>query len=182
MHRKRPTSATKKKAATKLKRAVKRGDVAPEPKQPVNRKHRGPPVSDAVQSSRKLQSAFVTLPSQFLEQTKVLASTLTLTRPIPNQSRLLPAIDLDVEAALTCPRRPKWRFDMTKIEVEHNEEGLFRKWLAQTDEAVETWSQPVDKEFRKWLAQTDQAIETGSQPVDKEGYASPILWILPYIA
>ncbi|KAJ6604808.1 hypothetical protein DFH09DRAFT_1123865 [Mycena vulgaris] len=139
--RKRPTSSTKKKAATKLKRAVKRGDVPAEPKQPVNRKHRGPPVSDAVQSSRKLQSAFVTLPALFLEQTKVLAARLSLTRPIPNQVRRFPSIDVDVESTLTCPRRPKWRFDMSKIEVERNEEGLFAKWLSQTDQSIEKWQE-----------------------------------------
>ncbi|KAJ7706018.1 hypothetical protein B0H17DRAFT_919616 [Mycena rosella] len=146
--RKRPTSSTKKKAATQLKRAIKRGDVPAEPKKPVNRKHRGPPVSDAVQASRKLQSAFVTLPALFLEQTKVLAASLALTRPIPNHIRRFPSIELDVESTLTCPRRPKWRFDMTKIEVEHNEEGLFKKWLAQTDESVQKWQDEKGTRFR----------------------------------
>ncbi|KAJ7619184.1 hypothetical protein DFH06DRAFT_1273903 [Mycena polygramma] len=136
--RRKPASSTKKKAAVKLKRAVKRGDLPPEPKQPAKNRHRGPPVSEA------LQSAFVTLPAHFLEKTKILAASLPLTRPIPNQTRLFPSIDSDMDSALTCPRRPKWRFDMTKIEVEHNEEGLFRKWLEQTDEAVEKWQTPPD--------------------------------------
>ncbi|KAJ7103475.1 hypothetical protein B0H15DRAFT_936078 [Mycena belliarum] len=135
--RKRPTSTTKKKAATKLKRAVKRGDVAPEAKQPVKHKHRGPPVSETVQASRQLQSKFVTLPAHFLEETRDLAAALTLTRPIPNEVRCFTSIDQ--EATLTCPRRPKWRFDMSKLEVERNEEGLFSKWLSSTDQAVEEW-------------------------------------------
>ncbi|KAJ7446495.1 hypothetical protein B0H11DRAFT_2084984 [Mycena galericulata] len=139
MPRRKPTSTTAKKATTKLKRAVKRGDLPPEPKKPVNRRHRGPPVSDAVQASRKLQSAFVTLPAIFLEQTKVLAAKLPLTRPIPVQTRVFPPIDPDVDSTLTCPRRPKWKFEMTKLEVERNEEGVFRKWIAQTDQAVAKW-------------------------------------------
>lgn len=114
-------------------------DLPPEPKKPVNRKHRGPPVSEAVQASRKLQSAFVKLPENFLDQTRVLAATLPLTRPIPRQTRLFPSKSFDAESILTCPQRPKWRFDMSKIEVEKNEEGLFRKWLDQTDDAVEKW-------------------------------------------
>ncbi|KAJ6621206.1 hypothetical protein B0H10DRAFT_2019215 [Mycena sp. CBHHK59/15] len=142
--RRKPTSTNKKKAATKLKRAVKRGDVPPPPKQSANpKKFRGPPVSDAVQSSRKLQSAFITLPPLFLEQTRVLAATLPLSRPIPNHSSVIAYNDFDVDSTLTCPRRPKWKFDMSKIEVEHNEEGLFRKWLAQTDELVEKWQKPA---------------------------------------
>ena len=45
---------------------------------------------------------------------------------------------------LTCPKRPKWRYDMSKKEVEANEEGLFKKWLAQTDAALAAWSHPTD--------------------------------------
>ncbi|KAJ7727816.1 hypothetical protein DFH07DRAFT_757553 [Mycena maculata] len=145
MPRKKPTNTTQKKASIKLKRAVKRGDVAPEPKKRVNRKHRGPPVPDAVQSSRKLQSAFVKLPVSFLEQTKVLAATLPLTRPIPIKYRLFPFIDSDLDSTLTCPRRPKWKFEMTKIEVERNEEGVFRKWISQTDQAISKWQSVADE-------------------------------------
>ncbi|KAJ7161420.1 hypothetical protein C8R43DRAFT_1176109, partial [Mycena crocata] len=145
----------KKKAALKLKRAVKRGDLPPEPKKPVNRKHRGPPVSEAVQASRKLQSAFVKLPENFLDQTRVLAATLPLTRPIPRQTRLFPSKSFDAESILTCPQRPKWRFDMSKIEVEKNEEGLFRKWLDQTDDAVEKWQRLQDDLVRDEVPQND---------------------------
>ncbi|KAJ7170038.1 hypothetical protein C8R46DRAFT_1349951 [Mycena filopes] len=150
--RRKPTSTTKKKAATKLKRAVKRGDLAPEPKKPA-KTSRGPPVSDAVQASRKLQSAFVTLPERFLEKTRLLASTLPLPRPLPVETRLFPTANFDVDLTLTCPRRPKWRFDMSKLEVERNEEGVFRKWLEQTDQAVEQWQNPL---------KTDQGDEVPS--------------------
>ncbi|KAJ7925940.1 hypothetical protein B0H13DRAFT_2229531 [Mycena leptocephala] len=158
--RRKPTSTTKKKAATKLKRAVKRGDLAPEPKKPAKSRHRGPPVSDAVQVLTVnlskvwlrdyrpgIQEAAVRVchfASPFPRADRVLAATLALTRPIPAHARLFPSIDSDLESTLTCPRRPKWRFDMTKIEVEHNEEGVFRKWLAETDRAVETWQTPPE--------------------------------------
>jgi hypothetical protein len=36
------------------------------------------------------------------------------------------------------------------MQVEKNEEGLFRKWLAQTDEMVEQWQNP-DKRFLDFL-------------------------------
>ncbi|KAF7311075.1 G domain-containing protein [Mycena chlorophos] len=139
--RKKPTSTTAKKAQTKLKRAIKRGDVAAPPPQTKQNKNRrrahGPPVSQTVESSRKLQSAFISLPPEFLENTKVLASQLPLSRPIPHNSLLLPVYD--AEYALACPRRPKWKFTMSKLEVEKNEEGVFRKWLFQTDDLVEKW-------------------------------------------
>lgn len=125
--RRKPTSTTQKKAAQKAKRAIKRGDLPPEPKKPAKNRHRGPPVSEAVRASRKLQSAFVTLDADFLEQTRVLAATLPLTRPIPASTCVFPTTNFDEDYTLTCPRRPKWRFDMSKTEVERNEEGLFRK-------------------------------------------------------
>lgn len=36
-------------------------------------------------------------------------------------------------------RRPKWRYDQTKKEVEKNEEGMFAKWLAAVDSEVDEW-------------------------------------------
>ena len=40
---------------------------------------------------------------------------------------------------LTVPRRPKWRYEMTKKEVEMNEEGVFKKWLDGCDSVVADW-------------------------------------------
>jgi hypothetical protein len=149
--RRKPTSARQKKADIQLKRAIKRGDVPP----PESNKHqhpkarrRGPTgqiigssTSDhAIQAARKLQSAFITLPPDFLQETKFLASTLPLPRPIHSEAAaFVDPVDSNDEAALTCPRRPKWRFDMSKKEVEHNEEGVFKKWLEGTDSAIEKW-------------------------------------------
>ncbi|KAF8078905.1 hypothetical protein FPV67DRAFT_84130 [Lyophyllum atratum] len=155
--RRKPTSTRQKKADIQLKRAIKRGDVPPpDPKQKVRKSklRRGPtgnligsaadPANAAtIQAAKRLQSAFVTLPPKFLEDTKLLASTLPLHRPIPNEVAIFPDIYSDASdqnaPKLTCPRRPKWRFDMTKKEVERNEEGLFTKWLEQMDGLVHAW-------------------------------------------
>ncbi|KAF9535676.1 hypothetical protein CPB83DRAFT_779796 [Crepidotus variabilis] len=157
--RRKPTSTRQKKADQQLKRAIKRGDVeAPDPKKPAhNRKRRtgptGRPIAGAsdnaavIESARRLQSAFVKVSDKFLEDTKSLASNISLVRPVPDEKAVFHHFaqagedGLDV---LTCPRRPKWRYDQTKKEVEKNEEGIFKKWLQQTDDAIEKWQdQPV---------------------------------------
>lgn len=159
--RKKPTSTRQKKADLQLKRAIKRGDIeAPEAKKNPRKSkaHRRGPTGNligsaadpatltAIQSARRLQSAFVTLPPKFLEEAKLLASELPLQRPIPNEASLFADTyrhdTADSIAELSCPHRPKWRFDMTKKEVERNEEGLFKKWLEQTDAAVQAWQNP----------------------------------------
>ena len=161
MPRKVAFSAKKKRAQLKQKRAVKRGDVEPPPTKPDRRRKLDkasaahsldPSRKAATESSRRLQSSFVKLPRSFLEETKHLAATLPLERPVPPAAAVL-----EVEAALTspvpqqgssseeksrrlaCPRRPKWRYDMSKKEVEQNEEGLFKKWLDQTDGMIDDW-------------------------------------------
>ena len=155
MQRRKPFSAKQRKEQLQLKRAVKRGDVPPPAPAKPDRHRKGrkgptgqplaanarPPAADA---SRRLESSFVKLPPAFLESTKALAASLPLTRPIPPDRAILPDVDKPPhgahDAPLTCPKRPKWRYDMSKKEVEANEEGLFRKWLAQTDDAVNAWA------------------------------------------
>ncbi|TFK36971.1 hypothetical protein BDQ12DRAFT_608750 [Crucibulum laeve] len=183
--RKKPTSTKQKKAEQQLKRAIKRGDVPPpDPKKPQHRKpnfRRGPTghqigsSSDpatiaAVDSARKLQSAFIKLPPHFLEKTKSLASLLPLPRPLSNEAAIY--VDAAAQYAeaenviLTCPRRPKWRFDMTKTEVERNEEGVYKKWLAETDELIEKWQNHASPE-----PNTD--TESSKPPTNPEMPASP---------
>ncbi|KAJ8489384.1 hypothetical protein ONZ45_g13602 [Pleurotus djamor] len=177
MPRKKITNRNKKRAELMAKRAAKRGDAPPpEPKRLVHKRNmqsRFAPVSGAVGSARKLQSAFVKLPKEYLETTKTLAATIPLTRPLPLESAVLPTFqynpnetnDGDTEGrqqrrppALTCPKRPSWRFDMTKKEVESNEEGHFQKWLKKTDELIE-----------KWRNQENEQMEAeGSTPTDDE--------------
>ncbi|KXN88797.1 Guanine nucleotide-binding protein-like 1 [Leucoagaricus sp. SymC.cos] len=156
MPRRKPISGKQKKEQQQIKRAIKRGDLLPpEPTKKPSRKRRpvrtgptgkvvGQGSSDAaIASAKKLQSAFVELPPRFLEETKAIASTIPLTRPISYDVTLFHdfATDGQTESqdVLTCPKRPKWRFDMSKKEVEHNEEGLFKKWLANMDGLVEQW-------------------------------------------
>lgn len=148
--RRKPTSTNKKKAEQQLRRAIKRGDVAPEPKKPTHHRRpkglrRGPtgqPIASEnalVESARRLQSTFIKLPKNYLEETKTLASTVPLQRPIAAQQAVFTSHDGMRKEDLTCPRRPKWRFDMTKIEVERNEEGVFKKWTEQTDQLLAEW-------------------------------------------
>ncbi|THV07519.1 P-loop containing nucleoside triphosphate hydrolase protein [Dendrothele bispora CBS 962.96] len=141
MPRKKPTSTRKKKEEQQLKRAVKRGDAPPPPKKPQHSKkylaaRSGP--SAASDSSRKLQSSFIKLSADYLDKTKALASNTPLIRPIPSNAILLPMHVTD-QGPLTCLRRPKWRFEMSKKEVERNEEGVFKKWMKQMDEIVDQW-------------------------------------------
>ena len=160
MPRRKPTSAKQLKADRQLKRAVKRGDAPPLDPRPKNprRPRKGASIrtgqvseasQNAIESSRKLQSTFIKLPPTFLEDTKLLASSLILPRPIPQGAALLTSSKTGGEdnaliGQLSCPRRPKWRFDMSKTEVEKNEEGLHRKWIMQMDQLVEDWQKGPD--------------------------------------
>lgn len=156
MPRRKPTSTRQKKADIQLKRAIKRGDVPlpdPQKKPHIPKVRRGPafigspsnPARVVGHAANRLQSSFVVLPSKFLEETRVLASKLPLTRPIPDTAAIYTEDFYSPTGTnLTCPRRPKWRFDMTKKEVEHNEEGAFKKWLDQMDGFVLDWQKESD--------------------------------------
>lgn len=179
--RKKPTSTRQKKADIQLKRAIKRGDVpAPDPKAKTRKPktHRRGPTGNllgsaadpatiaSIQAARRLQSAFITLPPKFLEETKHLASTLPLHRPLPDEVTVFTEIFNDTAdpntLQLSCPRRPKWRFDMTKKEVESNEEGLFKIWLEQIDGIVQTWQN------HKSAGKQDQENLEASEPAGPE--------------
>ncbi|KAI0328165.1 hypothetical protein GY45DRAFT_1326703 [Cubamyces sp. BRFM 1775] len=134
-----------------LKRAVKRGDISPPPPLKPDRRTRKPRRAKNSQPAdttvRRLESSFVKLPKHFLKRTDILASQLPLTRPVLPEAAILSDIEKQPPAAadgqplpeLTCVKRPKWRYDMSKNEVEANEQGLFRKWLEQTTTAVDAW-------------------------------------------
>ncbi|OSD03292.1 P-loop containing nucleoside triphosphate hydrolase protein [Trametes coccinea BRFM310] len=168
-----------------LKRAVKRGDVpAPPPSKPDRRTRKPRNTKHSLHtaplaaSSRRLESSFVRLPKSFLKKTDVLASRLPLARPVPPHAAVFPEVArspprMDGEGGeegspdLTCPRRPKWRYDMSKNEVEANEQGLFRKWLEQTDAAVNAWCSVED------TAEQDQKAQSQPQPQEPEGPKEP---------
>lgn len=173
--RRKPTSLKQKKADQQLKRAIKRGDAPPpDPKAKPHRKPKPARVGPtgqlvgssanqaAVESTKRLQSAFIKLTPEFLEKTKNLASTLALPRPIPVEAAVIPPISAleteDPDEILTCPKRPKWRFDMSKKEVEKNEEGIFKKWLTQTDQITSTWQDQGDRDRGKTSDNEDSAL------------------------
>lgn len=150
MARRKPASSKQRKAELQVKRAIKRGDIpppAPHPKPPRGKRARhdvprGIPSAKAVDpSSKRLQSAFLKVEPEFLEKSKLIAGIEPLTRPLPKETVVLDGneVGFDKEGDLTCPRRPKWRFDMAKKEVEHNEEGVYQKWLSEVDGYVEIW-------------------------------------------
>ncbi|KAF9654183.1 P-loop containing nucleoside triphosphate hydrolase protein [Thelephora ganbajun] len=155
MPRKKPFSNKQRKAQLQEKRAIKRGDASPPPpaKRNLKQKRRhlasrsaaaGTVDAQAVTSSRKLQSTFIKLSPAYLEKSRLIASKQPLPRPLPPTVAIFSPDDLDQAnegdaRKLSCPKRPKWRYDMTKTEVEKNEEGLFKKWLDQTDQVLKEW-------------------------------------------
>ncbi|KAJ3539165.1 hypothetical protein NM688_g6405 [Phlebia brevispora] len=161
MPRRKPSSSKQKKAQLQQKRAIKRGDISPPPpsSKPDHRHRKGKQAGTdqsvraaaAADSSRRLQSSFVKLPKDFLDNTRRLAADLPLARPIRSDVAIwkdvVPSQDAETSAdrsntaLLACPRRPKWRYDMSKKEVEKNEEGLFKKWLDQTDAVLSEWNE-----------------------------------------
>ncbi|GAA93963.1 uncharacterized protein L969DRAFT_92904 [Mixia osmundae IAM 14324] len=104
------------------------------------------------QQSQRLQSRFIKLPDHLKERAKT-KSTDILKRPIPPCHLTEADVQLPDETAPTCPYRPKWRYTMTKREVEANEEMAFANWLATTDELVNPAAkveedEPVETEER----------------------------------
>ncbi|ODN99483.1 GTPase [Cryptococcus wingfieldii CBS 7118] len=154
MPRKVPISNKRRKEQLLVKRALKRGDMTAEEhdqlrsqqklktekKRPGQVAARSDAPVDA--SSRKLQSKFIALSSDYVVRTRELAYALPLERPLPASSAEFPLgvlEDRDPERRLTCPARPKFRYGQTKKEVEKNEEGVFKKWLKGVEEVVQEY-------------------------------------------
>jgi hypothetical protein len=156
MPRRKPFSAKQRKVQLQEKRAIKRGDL-PEPVAETNtKKTKGRmggrrPATDTdaavatANRARMLISSFLKPSPQFLEVSKKAASTEILVRPIPESSGILPSSICEItDQGLTCPRRPKWRYEMTKKEVEKNEEGLFAKYVQSFKIRVrQRWNNPT---------------------------------------
>ena len=155
MTRKKPFSNKQRKVQLQEKRAIKRGDVSPPPPARRNLKQKRRPLASrsaaagtvdaqAVASSRKLQSTFIKLSPAYLEKSRFIAAKQPLPRPLSPTVAVFSPDGLDQSnegrpPKLSCPKRPKWRYDMSKTEVEKNEEGLFKKWLDQTDQVLNEW-------------------------------------------
>lgn len=147
--------------------------------------NRHPPATQGLSSTR-LTSRFIALSPAYLDQTRDEAYNLVLPRPVPVENGVfpveimqrdarvsaLPASD-SVESGgghgqagrgvpkqrLTCPARPKFRYDMSKKEVEKNEEGYYARWLSDTERIV-----------RVWVEGGDVVPENGDEgKVDEEG-------------
>ncbi|GAA5927187.1 uncharacterized protein JCM15063_005831 [Sporobolomyces koalae] len=94
---------------------------------------------DEMHGSRMaLESRFIRLPKEVQDIHRIKAATEILERPIPEHVGVLRVEELQPPRGedLMCPKRPKWSYNSTKKEVEKNEEGMFRKWLTATDEAL----------------------------------------------
>lgn len=72
-----------------------------------------------------MESRFLRLPLDLLQHHRLISATSPLIRPIPEPLGVLRVDELQPEEleGLTCPRRPKWSFNSTKLEVEKNEGG-----------------------------------------------------------
>ncbi|OJT02739.1 Guanine nucleotide-binding protein-like 1 [Trametes pubescens] len=170
LHRRKNLSHKQRREQMMLKRAVKRGDISPPPALRPDRRVRNPrnpavALPEHARHARRLQSEFIKLPAPFLKKTEILASAIPLARPVPPEAAILPDVNAESPSSaeedtgtpeapaegtrtpavqLTCPKRPKWRYDQSKNEIEANEEGLFAKWLAQTDTALGAWCTTED--------------------------------------
>ena len=142
-------SAKQRKAELQLERAVKRGDLAPDTASKVAKVHatRGKlPLKASSQTnvSRRLQSSFVKFSPTLLDEAKHKASVLVPLRPLPSSRAIFPAemrndLSENSTPTLSVLRRPKWNYDMSKKELESNEEGIFKRWLEEVDRHFEAW-------------------------------------------
>ncbi|WVQ86042.1 hypothetical protein IAT38_008210 [Cryptococcus sp. DSM 104549] len=162
MPRKIPISNKRRKEQLLVKRALKRGDLSVEDhdalrsKQKLKTEKRRPGAQASRSgglnpdgSSRKLQSRFIALPAEYTDRTRDMSFSEALERPLSAESAVFPMellTERDKEGRLSCPARPKFRYGQTKKEVERNEEGVFRKWLAGVEEVVEGWVDGEDAE------------------------------------
>ncbi|GAA5892459.1 uncharacterized protein JCM6883_007365 [Sporobolomyces salmoneus] len=163
LHQK-PTSGKARKAQLQHKRAVKQANqqpvpfpadaanasTKPSPAQLVTGGGRNAQTRSAHRTSEQrardeihgsrmaLESRFIRLPKEVQDVNRMKAATEILERPIGEEMGVLRVEEMQPEGGeeLTCPKRPKWSYNSTKKEVEKNEEGMFRKWLTETDETL----------------------------------------------
>lgn len=154
MPRRKPHSHKEKKAKIQAQRAVKRGESPPPLKPSVAAKKKqgrsayNPPPKRGITA---LETKFLALPQGYVEKTRNRAWQDPLPRPLPPSSAVFDVSLVDNPAGygLTVPSRPKFRLDMTKAQLEKNEEGFFKKWLEKTGEIVHDWVDGAgDEEIR----------------------------------
>lgn len=154
MHRKKPASGKQHKAQLQAKRARKRaGSEISEPQNDVSSSAL-PNTRTAISTQRRLESSFVRFPATLLDQSRAVAASVALVRPIISgasiwklhSGRIPSEEETHMRTQMTCMRRPKWRYEMSKKEVEKNEAGLFEKWLEKSDSLVEEWVSAAEKQ------------------------------------
>lgn len=75
------------------------------------------------EQSMKLESRFLRLPQALLDYHRTVAATEVLVRPVDEAMGVLRVEELQPKEleGLTCPKRPKWSYTLSKKEVEKNE-------------------------------------------------------------
>jgi hypothetical protein len=105
-------------------------------------------IKDKGMHTTRLVAEFIGLTPEYLHETRDEAYRTILPRPIPQGCETFPVKLLHRDATsggrymqgrLVCPTRPKFRYDMTKEEVERNEEEYHARWMKGTEEIVHCW-------------------------------------------
>ncbi|KAK9897365.1 P-loop containing nucleoside triphosphate hydrolase protein [Cystobasidium minutum MCA 4210] len=88
-----------------------------------------------------LESRFIKLPQDYVDHYRSVLAKRPFSRPINPAIAKMTEEDLSIvttddnrsEDCLYCPKRPKWKYYMTKKEVEKNESVMFENWLSSTE-------------------------------------------------
>ena len=167
MPRRKPASAKQRKVQLQDRRALKRGDIDQLPVKPKASRRGATLSTNAESSSRRLESRFISVTPAYLALTRDLAHNVSLIRPIPASSAAFPIDILTArgqEGKLTCPARPKFRFEQSKKELEMNEQGMFKKWLVGVEGVMKAWVEgDVEDEARDPAVLRDEESEERDQ-------------------
>lgn len=111
-----------------------------------------------------LASKFIDLSPEFVLASRTTALTEPLPRPLPSGSSSFPRGWLDAgkgKAPMRVPMRPAWTYEMTKTEVEANEEEAHARWLAECAAIVDEWKHDgAERDATTW-EQTADSKQTG---------------------
>ncbi|EOQ99751.1 Guanine nucleotide-binding protein-like 1 [Wallemia ichthyophaga EXF-994] len=138
--RRTPQSAKAKSEKLKLQRAQNRGeDVEISKKSQLPKFSRSayldPKLGKKKKAAEKLESTWQGSSNQeYVDQNEVIDSWYWH-RPIPTHAAIW-SQDPD-DQQLSCFRRPKWNYNMSKKELETNEVIQFKRWLKFNDEALD---------------------------------------------
>ena len=138
--RRTPQSSKAKSEKLKLKRAQNRGeDVEIQNKSQLPKFSRSafldPKLSKKKKAAEKLESTWQgSSNQQYVDQNEVIDGWYW-NRPLPTSAAVWSEQAQDEQ--LSCFRRPKWNYKMSKKELESNEVIQFKRWLKANDEALD---------------------------------------------